>query len=226
MTRKPKEIPDIYVDIFEAQSGLAEAIRRRNLGNVIEQQMETGDIVIRYKGIDIGWEIKRGNDLDNSIKDGRLHDQLYRCINTFSFPGLIVEGWHPYVGDDTTEDDIAKTVTKFKKTMWRFNDFVTTYETKDQEETIDLIESKITNIRLGKFKYLRRKILLEDSTDGQINFIAGLPFVGINKAQELLDIFGSPENALNHIAEWIEISGITESRLQKIKDVYSKEVQR
>jgi ERCC4-type nuclease len=53
--------------------------------------------------------------------------------------------------------------------------------------------------------------------------LASLPNISVARAQELLEIFGSPENALAHINEWVEISGITESRLQKIKDVYSKE---
>ena len=223
---KPKEVPDLHVDIFEKDSGFADRLRARKVGNVIEEQLVTGDLVLRFKGIDVGFEIKRKNDLENSIKDGRLHDQLYRCINTFSFPILVVEDWHPWTGDGITDEELEKTVTKFKKTLWRFNQFVSTYDTKDMDETIDLIESIITNIRLGKFKYLRRKILVEDTTDDQINFIAGLPNIGINKAKELLDIFGSPENALTHIAEWIEIDGVTEGRLQKIRDIYSKEIQR
>jgi len=146
--------------------------------------------------------------------------------SNIGFSLLIIEGWKPYTGGDTTEEDWQKQVDMHRKSIRTLNRRIAVFETKDQSDTCDLLESIIKDVANKKFFHVQRKVLLIDDTDDQIVMLASLPNIGINKAKELLDIFGSPENALTHIAEWIEIDGVTEARLQKIRDTYSKEIQR
>jgi ERCC4-type nuclease len=223
---KPKEPIKLIVDVHESDSGILEDLIERDCAECSMESLDIGDIQI-HSDFSVCAEIKRGADYTNSLHSGRLSEQIYRMLDsTLGFPMLIIEGWQPYTGGDSTEEDWQKQVDMHRKSIRTLNRRIAVFETKDQADTCDLLESIIKDIANKKFFHIQRKVLLIDDTDDQIVMLASLPFVGINKAQELLDLFGSPENALAHINEWIEISGITESRLQKIKDVYSKEIER
>ena len=186
--------------------------------------METGDVVIRFGGHSVGIEIKRESDYTNSLHSGRLSDQVYRLIREYSFPMLIVENWHPYVDDDTTEDDVRKAVHKHKQSVRTFNQRLATYETRDMDDTLSIIQSVVRDMVSDKIGYIRRPIILEPSPDPQIVFLASLPNISAARAKEILDRFGCPWNAImNHLNSWAEINGITESRLEKIKEVLEGE---
>jgi ERCC4-type nuclease len=224
---KPKEPIKLIVDVHESDSGILEDLKERNLGDCSMESLDIGDIEIRFGGHSVLAEIKRNQDFTNSLHSGRLSEQIWWMLNSsLGFPLLIIEGWSPYVTDSTNESDLQKQVDMHRKSIRTLNRRIAVFETKDQNDTCDLLESIIKDIANKKFFHVQRKVILVDDTDDQIVMLSSLPNISVARAQELLEIFGSPENALNHIAEWIEISGITESRLQKIKDVYSKEVQR
>ncbi|MDD5010255.1 MAG: ERCC4 domain-containing protein [Syntrophorhabdaceae bacterium] len=211
---KPKVLPEIYIDIHESDSGLFEDMKERDIGQCTVRHMETGDVVIRHDNFEIGCEVKRKNDFENSLHSGRLHDQIFRLTQTYDFPILIVEGWE---GNDY---DLHR------KALRTLNRRICVLSTDDQADTIDLFESFIKDINAKKFQYLRRKIVLIDDIDPQISFLASLPNISVTRARELLDLFGSPENAFTHINEWSEINGITEDRLFKLKAIWGKEMER
>ena len=221
-----KAIPDIIVDIHEDNSGLAKRLEEMNIGNVRVESLETGDVKIEYDSQTVGIEIKRESDYTNSLHSGRLSDQVYRLIRGFSFPMLIVENWHPYVGDETTEDDVRKAMKKHIESIRTFNRRLATYETRDMGDTLSIIESVVADLIAGRFNFIRRPIILEPSPDKQIVFLCGLPNVSATRAGELLELFGCPENAIGHVDEWDEIKGITSERVEIIKEVLRKEMER
>ena len=205
---KPKEVPFIAVDIHESDSGLFKKLEARKIGECVEKHMVTGDVAIRFGGYEIGMEIKRGEDFFNSLHSGRLHDQLYRLTVEYDFPVLVAEDVHD------------------RKALRTLNRRVCVIPTDDMDDTIDLIESFVKDIKAKKFQYLRRKIVLIDDIDPQIKALCAWPNISVTRARELLDLFGTPENCFTHIKEWDEINGITDERLQKLIAIWSKEMPR
>lgn len=224
---KPKAIPEIIVDVHEKDSGILEDLRDRNIGNCTMEALDIGDIEIRFGGFHVLAEIKRGQDYTNSLHSGRLSEQIFRMLDsTLGFPMLIIERWSPYTGGDTTEEDWQKQVDMHRKSIRTLNRRIAVFETKDQADTCDLLESIIKDIADKKFFHIQRKVILVDDTDDQIVLLASLPNISVARAKELLDLFGTPENAFTHIDSWIEVNGITEDRLKGLKAIWSKEIQR
>lgn len=217
---KPKELPKLIVDVHEKDSGILEDLIERDCADCSMEALDIGDILIQSK-IPVLAEIKRGNDYTNSLHSGRLSEQIFRMLDsTLGFPMLIIEGWSPYTGGDTTEQDWQKQVDMHRKSIRTLNRRIAVFETKDQVDTIDLLESIIKDIQDGKFLHIQRKVILVDDLDDQIVLLASLPNISVTRAKEILDLFGSPENAFTHIDSWVEINGITDSRLEKIKDIW------
>jgi ERCC4-type nuclease len=219
-------MPEIYVDIHEQDSRIFDAISARNLGVVKGKHLETGDVLIRFKGLDVGIEIKRKADFDNSLKKGRLHDQIYRLTKSFKFPILIVERWHPYIGQDTGEDEVLRKMDIHKKQIRTLNRRICVIETNDQEDTVDEIERIVNSMKEGKLNVLRRKVILQDEQDPQVNLLAGLDNIGVARALDLLEMFGTPEKAFQNLDDWILVDGINKRRLKKIRNLWLEEVPR
>lgn len=205
------DLPKIYVDVHEDDSDIYSAISARQLGVVQNKNLTTGDVVIRFKGYEVGIEIKRKFDFDNSLHNGRLHDQMYRLTKTYNFPVLIIEGWN----GDEMDKHVKKTRT--------LNRRICLYHTEDQYDTVSLMEDMIRDMKKGKFNVLRRKVVMVDDTDPQVNFLASLPNISVARAVDLLDRYGSPERAFKDIENWEVVKGINESRLEKIQGIWSKE---
>lgn len=218
--KKPQA--EIYIDVHEDDSGLIDVLESRGIGNCQRLSLETGDVVIRHNGHEVGIEIKRVHDYLNSLHSGRLSDQLFRMLQTYDFPILIVEGWKPFVGDDTTAEDVEETVTKYNKSIRTLNRRICVIETADQQDTADVIEGFIADINAKKFHYLRRKVILQE-TSPQLKVLCSLPNVSIARAEEILDIWGSPRRAIEFVDEWTEINGITQERMEKIKEILEGE---
>ena len=220
-------MPHIYVDIHEDDSDIFSAISNRQLGVVQGgESIPTGDVLIRYKGYDVGIEIKRKQDFSNSLHSGRLHDQIYRLTKSFNFPILIIEGWQPWIGEDTNEDEIIKKIDAHNRTIRTLNRRICTYETSDQGDTVDLISDIVRDLKAGKLNVLRRRVVLQDDKDPQVNLMAGLDNIGVARALELLEMFGSPEKAFANLEDWILVDGINKRRLNKIHNIFKEEVPR
>jgi len=68
---------------------------------------------------------------------------------------------------------------------------------------------------------MRRRTIEIVKDSPSVSILASIPYVGIVKAEELLKLFKTPGNALKreNIDSWIEINGITQDRLDKIKEI-------
>jgi len=216
------KLVEIIVDVHEKESDLFEDICQRNIGECREEALKSGDVAVICGGYRIGWELKRNQDYTNSLQSGRLNNQLIELTRTYDFPILVVEAWHPYIGDNPSESEIARKVAVHEKSIRTLNRRVCTYETPDQARTIDLFEDAVKAIQSNKFQYLRRKIVIID-IDPRIELLARMPNVGVTRATELLELFGTPENAFANIDSWVEVNGITDGRLAEIKRIWSEE---
>jgi len=216
---KPKEVPDIIVDIHEEQSDLFEDIYARDLGNCTEEYLISGDVSISHKAKLLGTEIKRGPDFENSLHSGRLSNQIVNMAELFDMSFLIVEGWHPFVTDSDDEYTIAEKVRKHELTIRTLNRRLITYETRNQNQTIDLLGEIIKDLTSGKLFQMTRKAVDIDAESPQKAFLGRLPHVGVQTATEILERFKTPAIAFENLESWIDVKGITEERLAEIKKV-------
>jgi len=218
---KPKEVPKLIVDIHEHESGLFEDIYARDLGDCTEEYLLSGDVSIGHKDKLLGMEIKRGPDFENSLHSGRLSNQIVNMAELFDMSFLVVEGWHPFVTDSDDEYTIAEKVRKHELTIRTLNRRLITYETREQNQTIDLLGEIIKDLTSGKLFQMKRKDVGVATEYPQQGFLSRLPHVGVQTATEILKAYLTPANAFNHLDDWVEIPGITEKRLKEIREIWN-----
>lgn len=217
------ELIEIMVDVHEQDSEVAHYIGIRDLGVVQSKHMDTGDVVLRYRQYTVGIEIKRGQDFSNSLKSGRIHDQLCRLTETYDFPILIVEDWHPWKGDLDDAESLKEKRIKHAKTVRTLNRRVCIYETKHLEETIDIIEELCRDLKMKKINVLRRPVVVEEGMTDNMKVICSLPNVKRVLGERILDEYGTVDKALADIDNWIEIQGIGKVKLARIKSTLEDE---
>jgi ERCC4-type nuclease len=215
---KPKEVPKIIVDIHEKESGLFEDIYARNIGDCTEEYLISGDVAISYGDKSLGIEVKRESDYENSLYSGRLTNQIVNMAEVYDMSFLIVENWHPHF-IDFDEKVIADKVRRHELSIRTLNRRVICYETKNQIETLDLIEEIIKDLVSGKLFQMKRKAINVLSDSPSVSFIASLPNVGVERARLILEKFRCPLDALNNIDAWEEVPGITSKRVDEIKKI-------
>lgn len=217
------EMVEIIVDIFEQDSEVADHISRRQLGICRMKHLETGDIILRYKCYTVGIEVKRGQDFSNSLKSGRLHNQIARLTECFDFPILIIEDWKPFVGDDDDQASIKEKVRKHNMTVNTLNRRITTYETKHLEATVDLIEELCRDLKMKKLNVIRRPVVVEPGLSDSMKVICSLPNVKEILGERILDKYHTVQNALDNIDSWEDIEGIGKVKLARIKRTLTEE---
>lgn len=214
---------NIIVDIHEADSGILGDIAATGIPTT-SQSLEYGDVLIQHNLSITGIEIKRNQDFGHSLHSGRLHNQLFNLTRKTDFPVLIIEDWKPYFADDSTEETLAAAMSRHRATVRSLNRKICVVETENQADTVDEIQRIAEAMEDGTLDVLKRRIMLVDDADPQVQVLASLPNVSIARARELLDMFGSSLNAMNHAKEWDkEIKGITESRRQEIIEILEGE---
>jgi len=208
---------EIIVDIHEQDSEVAEKIASRELGACHMRHMETGDVVLRHDFYTVGLEIKRGQDFDNSLKSGRLHDQIARLTENFDFPILIIEDWHPFVGEHDIDEDIEEKRRKHAMTVRTLNRRICTYSTPHLDATVDLIAELCRDLEMKKLNVLRRPVIIAEGVSNQMKILCALPNVKETIAERILKKYKTVSNALSNLESWTEIHGIGTKKLEKIR---------
>lgn len=213
----------IWVDVHERDSGLLEVIQGRGL-QAEEKSLDSGDVVIYCTGKSCGIEIKRSQDYSNSLKEGRLKEQICGLYDNFEFPVVIVEGWKPYFSEDTDdEESIMEKVRKFKMSIRTLNRRICLFETSDMTETCDLIEEIARDMKDNRLFVMKRPIQVEPEVSDSMRILCSLSNVSRERAETLLDKYQTPQNAFNHLSEWHELKiGLTENRCDKIRQAWSE----
>lgn len=196
----------ITVDIHEPDSlyqgllGLGVQLEKRHL--------ETGDVVIDHEGLFVGIEMKRKSDFDNSLHSGRLHDQVCRLYENYTYPILLIESWD---GED---------VDRHLQQVETLNLRIATYKTRGERETVEFIDKIIRLIKQKKLIIMKRPVIVEDDIDLRIQVLSSLPNINKARAAEILAKYQCLEDAFAHVDSWIEITGITEERLAIIRKIW------
>ena len=70
----------------------------------------------------------------------------------------------------------------------------------------------------GKLFVMRRPVIVESDMSDAMKMLCSLPQVSGERAEILLDKYGSVRNALFHLSEWPELKiSLTESRCERIR---------
>ena len=210
------ELVQIYVDIHEADSEIFEAIAYRKLGVCTMKHLESGDVIIFYRHRSVILEIKRNQDFLNSLKSGRLHNQICKMYD-YDFPMLIVEDYHPYMTPDDDKESIKEKVRLHEKTLRTLNRRITVQSTPHLSATVDLIEEIVRDMKAGKLFVMRRPIQIDPELSDSMNVICSLPNVKQILGERILDKYGTVEKALADVDNWTEIDGIGKVKLARIK---------
>ena len=212
----------IVIDIHESDSGIFEEIKARGYEATVKS-LPIGDITINHNHRNVAIEIKRKSDYSNSLKDGRLKEQICK-MDSFDFSMLIVEAWTPYFSGEPDIDKIAESVRKHEMSIRTLNRRLPTYETKDQDATLNLIEEIIRDMVNGKLYYMKRPIIIEKELSDSLKILCSCRHVSRVRGERLLEVYGTPEGAFNALDVWHELGiGLTLERSERIKRAFQKD---
>lgn len=188
--------PYVLVDSRETASSVTRSLSELN-ANIELHPLPTGDYVVSSR---CGIERKSINDFIDSVKDGRLFDELIRLRNQFSHPILILEGdYHSIISLKR-----AAVLGSLTSIILKLNVFL--IQTRDAQDTADMIfalakkEQKSSphpiSIRFQK---------IPEQLDKQLeHIVAGIPGINTSRAQDLLSEFRTLKNLFSASPEEIE----------------------
>ena len=203
----------VYVDNREFRSEVVRLLADEF--RIIPQQLEVGDYVISDR---IVIERKTTDDFLQSIKDGRLFEQLKNMRENYSNPVLIVEG------DSLFSRGFHKNAV-YGALASIIGDFsIPIIFTKDGNETASIISalakrefSEGREIALRKGKKIMGK-------DERIRYIVeSLPNISATLAKRLLEHFGSVKEIVNaDVGELMQVKGIGRKTAEEIHEIVNE----
>ncbi|MDE1724540.1 MAG: heavy metal resistance protein CzcA [Thaumarchaeota archaeon] len=202
----------MVVDEREKKSGIPDLLKQ--IGVKVEMMnLPVGDYIVAPETV---IERKSVSDFISSVFDGRLFDQCHRLKEHFEHPALILEGNVDEI-DNITENPlvfygaISSVVLDFK---------IPVIPTPNASHTAKLLISMCARQGEVKGPFLKKIRKSNNLQQQQLSILCSLPGVGEKLASRMLEKFGSASNSLNaSTAELAKISGMGESRAQKIRKI-------
>jgi DNA excision repair protein ERCC-4 len=202
----------MVIDEREKKSGIPDLLKQ--IGVKVEtMNLPVGDYIVAPETI---VERKSVNDFISSVFDGRLFDQCNRLKEHFAHPTIILEGNVDEI-DNITENPlvfygaVSSVVLDFK---------IPVIPTPNASHTAKLLVSMCARQGAVKGPFLKKIRKSNDLQRQQLSILCSLPGVGEKLASRMLEKFGSASSSLNaSSAELSKISGMGESRAQKIRKV-------
>lgn len=209
----------IIVDNRETQSAIVRHLALQQI-EVILKTLPVADYVISDK---VGIERKSASDFINSIKDGRLFDELYNLSQNFTIPILILEG------NPSNQPGFSKLAILGAIASIVVNIKISILYTDSEAETADLLIALVKKVyqeKKSSGKVYIKKTATEAEAQEQI--ISGIPGINLVRAQELLTAFSNVENIFNADEDDLEkVSSIGKKTAKKIREIaeydYNKE---
>ena len=211
--------PSIIVDNRETQSAVVRELALKGI-EVILKTLPVADYVISDK---VGVERKTDTDFVDSLKDGRLFNELYNLSQNFTIPILILEG------NPTNQSGYTKPAILGALASIVVNMRISVLYTDSAANTADLLVALVKKVYQEKKstgKVYTKKTTTEAEAQEQI--ISGIPGINLYRAQELLTAFSNVENVFNADEDDLEkVSGIGKKTAKRIREIaefdYNKE---
>ncbi len=203
----------VYVDNREFRSEVVKILSEEF--KVIPQQLEIGDYIISDR---IAIERKSVNDFLESIKDGRLFEQLKNLKNNYEKPILVIEGESLFsrgFHENAIYGALASIIGDFS---------IPVIFTKNPRETSKLISSLVRREFSERREISLRKEKKIMNDDDRIQYIIeSLPNISATLAKRLLEHFGCVRNIINaEIGELMQVKGIGRKIAEEIYELVNK----
>lgn len=185
-----------------------------HLGAEVEiQTLSIGDFICSENTV---IERKTKHDLEASIIDGRLFEQLKRLKETFECVIILVEGTKSAerININALKGAQAAIMTDYGASL---------IFTKDKQETADIVFSIAKHEQTAKKQRIRIKAHKKAHSLGeqQRAVIEALPLVGPQLAIDLLDHFGSIENIISaDEKDLAEVNNMGKKKAQILKHIF------
>ncbi len=205
-----EKIEKMYVDTREFRSQVVKILARDY--KVVPVQLSVGDYVLSDR---IAIERKTTNDFLESIRDGRLFEQVKKLRDTYASPILIIEGdslFSRNFHENSVYGAIASIIADFS---------VPVIFTHNPEETAKFIKALYRRERAERREVAlhkeRKPMTLEER---QRYIVESLPSVSAKLSQRLLEHFGSVKEVMNaEVNELVNVRGIGRKTAEEIHDV-------
>jgi len=183
--------------------------------------LSVGDIMIPSAHSTCIIERKTPGDFLSSIADGRLTDQLGNMLQTTPAPIFVIEG-------DIKCNRNKKVVADGRHTRWYY------YSYLNMIASLQLAGAIVIHVPSRLFAETVFKIALWHQKDShltqrrvpnlgfkttfsqQLDLLAAIPGIGIDKAELLLGEFGNPWNVLSNVPDWGRVKGIGKKTVEKV----------
>lgn len=180
--------------------------------DIVLKNLPVADYIVSDR---MGIERKEAVDFSDSLKDGRLFDELHTLRSNFRIPVLFLEG------DPVTATGISKNAILGAISAIISNMQITVLKTDSAEETADFIYAlakKEQENRTPKARIFKKKTSSLHEVQEQI--VAGVPGVNLYRAQELLSHFSTIKELFNAPQERLEeVEGVGPKTAEKIKKI-------
>jgi DNA excision repair protein ERCC-4 len=217
--RKTNDPIQITADDRECKSDVINSLSEIQNVNVSIRRLSVGDYQIGSRVI---VERKTLKDFAISIVDGRLFKQMIRLANSSFMGVLILEG----TAVDTVDLKITRESMQGALITVSLVLGIPVLRSKDASETARLIvyiNRQIESLARGGFQ--RHGYRPKSKRRIQLFILQGLPGIGPERADRLLDRFGSVEAAISASSSELQsVDGIGRSIANKIRWVVSKEM--
>jgi len=195
-----------------------------NLKQFFEVQkihLAIGDIIVPSPHSTCVIERKTPGDFLSSIADGRLTEQLGNMLAATSAPIFIIEG-------DIKCNKKQRIVADGRHTRWYYYSYqsmiaslqlagaiVIHCPSRLFAETVFKIaqwhqkDSHLSNRRVPNLGF-------KTTFSQQVDLLAAIPGIGVDKAELLLDEFGNPWNVFSNVPDWGKVKGIGAKTIEKV----------
>ncbi len=203
----------MYVDTREFRSKVVKILSEDY--EVVPVQLSVGDYVLSDR---IAVERKTTGDFLESIRDGRLFEQVKKLRNDYKAPVLIIEGESLFsrnFHENSIYGAIASIISDFN---------VPVIFTRNPEETAKLLKALYRRERAEHREIAlhkeRKPMTLEER---QRYIVESLPSVSAKLSKRLLEHFGSVRDVMNaEVSELVDVKGIGRKTAESIHKVITE----
>jgi len=209
----PSDTPKIIYDHREEASQIPAELTLIGI-ETESMQLSLGDYIVSDRLI---VERKSGNDLAQSIMDGRLFDQVKRLVETYDNPVLIVEGKVP-MKRSAFQGAIVSVI----------KNGVSVLTVKDSQETVEILNRMaLSETKEKRGPVVRKKHKKKNDIETTaIYTLSMIPGISYKKAEQLLSEFGSIKNiAALSKADLTKTAGIGPKTAELIQSVLNFDFQ-
>lgn len=200
--------PVIKIDLRERRSGLPGLLEKNGFFPEY-RELEAGDYCIGERFI---IERKTGSDFLISLNDGRLFEQCRKIQQSHLFPLLLLEG-NPFSISGQTNPLAIKAAFIAVSAGWQIP-ILYSKDIHDSCRTINQLINQQINRRRFVMAHARKG---HPSADAATRFIQGIPGLGANKSENLLQDAGTIRKLINMDEQKLaRIKGIGPATARKI----------